>query len=133
MGNGGGVEGVAGAAAVAALEAVARCFYTTPPKGALVFVDYRRKARIIDGEGMKTMADYIVKRVMTHEQVWIVRDEARRGVLNIAQRAREWGIDTRTVRERAKKSDSIYYPAFDTLKEARMMDSLSKYTLGDAD
>jgi len=71
----------------------------------------------------------IMRRALTHEQVWIVRDEHERGVLNMAKRAREFNTSPPTIRARFKV-DEQWYPRFTTIGDARRRDSLQKYCIG---
>lgn len=65
----------------------------------------------------------ILRRALTHEQVWIIRDEYKRGVLNATKRAREWNVSPATVMMRAHKDDPIWYPPFYTLEHAKIVDN----------
>jgi len=75
----------------------------------------------------------IMRRPFTHEQVWMIRDEARRGVLSPLAWARRLRISPTTVKARVGRSDPIWYPEFPTIEDARRRDSLRRYCLDVAD
>lgn len=78
------------------------------------------------------MIDHRVRRVMTHEQVWQVREAHKTGMLNIAATARQLGVTPRTIRNRLTETE--FYPIFETLEHARIRDQFqSSYCNDTAD
>ena len=78
------------------------------------------------------MTNYIERRAMTHEQVWIIRDLHSKGTLNIAEKAREYGASPRTIRNRFVETTS--YPIFETQQDARIREQFqNSYCVDTAD
>ena len=78
------------------------------------------------------MTNYIERRAMTHEQVWIIRDLHSKGTLNIAEKAREYETSPKTIRRRFVETTS--YPIFETQRDARIRDQFqTRYCVDTAD
>lgn len=70
------------------------------------------------------MSYYIERRALTHEQVWQIREEKRRGLLNATKWARELGVSVNTVLRRMQITSS--YPEFKLQKHARIRDEFQR-------
>lgn len=78
------------------------------------------------------MIDYRIRKTMTNEQVWIVRDLHAKGLLNIAKKAREYGVSPPTIRSRLRVTS--VYPEFPTQEYAKIRDQLqASYCVDTAD